>query len=140
MKMPAKKRTTALLLLIVAGLAVAVTAAYLRKDEPAGVRPQPEAKASVLSTDQPAKSSMPPTYREASGSDLPADCEQYLEKLAFCSQRLDAASDTAMKLQQTIDDARTEWRKVDDRIGLSATCKLALENFPDATRELDCAR
>ena len=45
-----------------------------------------------------------------------------------------------MKLQQTIDDARTEWRKVDDRIGLSATCKLALENFPDATRELDCAR
>jgi hypothetical protein len=138
--MPAKKRTTALLFFIVAALAVAATAAYLRNDEPARSRPQPEVQAPAPATGQPAKSGRPPTYPQASGRDLPADCEQYLEKLAICSQRLDAASDTTMKLQQTIDDARTEWRKVNDRIGLSATCKLAMENFPDATRELGCAQ
>jgi len=140
MNMPATKRTPALLYFIVAGLTMAATAAYLRKNEPAAIPPQPEVKASVLSTDQPAKWSRPPTYRDATGPDLPADCEQYLEKLAIWSQHLDAASDTAIKLQQTIDDARTQWRKVNDRIGLSATCKLALENVPDAKRELGCAQ
>lgn len=136
--MSAQKRTTALSFFIVATIAVVGTVAYLRKDEAVVIRFPAEMKVVALSAEQPAMASGPATYPQASGSDLPADCEQYLEKLAICSERLNAANDTATKLQQTIDDARVEWRKVNDRVGLSATCKVALESFPDATLELGC--
>lgn len=116
-------------------LSLCVALAACNKTEQPAAPAAGEQPAAQPAAAAPASAPAADATAAASSDALPTECESYISRVKACVAK---AGDAAKAFDQSLDQAKEQWKAISDKTALASACKQANDGFAQAAKALNC--